>query len=74
MSKILSEDASPITAFAIRTVISSFLSERLQGKLDELKAEDTEARDNSIAKFRPAVWIANAAKTGRTNSTSYPRH
>ena len=62
MSKILSEDASPITAFAIRTVISSFLSERLQGKLDKLKAEDTEARDNWIAKFRPATWIADAAK------------
>ncbi|WP_022654589.1 type I-F CRISPR-associated protein Csy1 [Aquaspirillum serpens] len=62
MSEILSEETSPITASDIRTVISSFLTERLQGKLDKLKAEETEARDSLIDAFTPAVWIADAAR------------
>lgn len=45
---------------ALRLLISEFLSERLNGKLDKLKPDDPK-RDELKRKFLPAFWLENAA-------------
>ena len=47
---------------AIRSVIDSFLAERLQPKLDKLKDGDEEQRQKLIQEHQPDHWIANAAR------------
>jgi CRISPR-associated protein Csy1 len=49
---------------ALRLLISEFLSERLNGKLDKLKPDDPkcdEKRDELKRKFLPAFWLEDAA-------------
>ena len=47
----------------IKTEIARFLREdRLQSKLDKLKAGDNEARQKLILDHQPAVWIADAVR------------
>lgn len=46
---------------ALRLLISEFLSERLNGKLDKLKPDDPK-RDELRHDFVPAVWLEDAAR------------
>ncbi|MBI4742773.1 MAG: type I-F CRISPR-associated protein Csy1 [Betaproteobacteria bacterium] len=46
----------------IRSTIAGFLQDRLQPKLEKLKADDDEARQKLIAEHQPATWIADAAR------------
>lgn len=46
----------------IRAVIHQFLQERLQTKLDKLKAGDEEKRAKLINDHQPANWLPDAAK------------
>ncbi|MFM8445282.1 MAG: type I-F CRISPR-associated protein Csy1 [Methylococcus sp.] len=46
----------------LRAVITQFLQERLQPKLDKLKAEDSAGREALIAAYDPTTWLADAAR------------
>ena len=46
----------------IRAVISQFLHDRLQPKLDKLKEDEGEARQKLLVEFQPQTWIADAAR------------
>ncbi len=54
--------APPDLASQIRAVIDAFLQERLQPKLDALKPEDDEQRQQLRVNYRLAHWIPDAAR------------
>lgn len=55
------ETATEDTVARIQSTITAFLQERLQSKLDKLKADD-DARQKLIAEHQPDVWLADAAR------------
>lgn len=52
----------PATSQQIRSAVLGFLQERLQPKLDELKEEDDEQRQQLLATYLPENWIPDAAR------------
>lgn len=48
-------------ASALRALISDFLTERLNGKLEKLQSEDPK-RSELHTQFEPAVWLEDAAR------------
>lgn len=54
--------APPASVRQIKIVIDAFLQERLQPKLDKLKPDDEEAREQLLADYRPASWLPDAAR------------
>lgn len=57
----MSQQSESGRAQRIRAAIDAFLQERLQGKLDKLKAEDL-TRTELIAQFQTPVWLEDAAR------------
>lgn len=47
---------------AIRKVVDEFLAERLQAKLDKVKAEDVDKQQKERERFRRENWVADAAR------------
>lgn len=54
--------APPISAAQIQAVITQFLADRLQPKLDKVSEEDHEKRALLRADYAPKSWIADAAR------------
>jgi CRISPR-associated protein Csy1 len=46
----------------IRTEIHRFIADRLAGKLEKLKPDETQKRDELIRNHQPETWLADAAK------------
>jgi len=59
---VASTDIATNNAARIRSTVAGFLQDRLQSKLDKLKAGDNEARQKLILDHQPAVWIADAVR------------
>lgn len=57
-----SKEQREATVIQIREAIDAFLKERLQPKLDKLKQEDEEKRQELLDAHRSSSWIANAAR------------
>lgn len=54
--------APPPSTEDIRAVITQFLAERLQPKLDKVAEDDSEQRERLRAAHAPKTWIADAAR------------
>ena len=54
--------APPASVASIKAVISAFLQERLQPKLDKLKPEEDEQRQSLLQDYLPERWIPDAAR------------
>lgn len=54
--------APPGSVSHIKAVINAFVQERLQPKLEKLKPEDEEERQQLLAAYSPANWIPDAAR------------
>ena len=54
--------APPGSAVQIKAVINAFLQERLQPKLEKLKPEEDEQRQQLLADYLPANWLPDAAR------------
>ena len=54
--------APPASAAQIKAAINAFVQERLQPKLDALKAEDDEKRQQLLLDYLPANWLPDAAR------------
>ncbi|WP_349569015.1 type I-F CRISPR-associated protein Csy1 [Azotobacter salinestris] len=55
-------EPTPTETDRIRQAIGGFLEERLRPKLENLKDDEHEARQQLIADHRPDAWIADAAR------------
>ena len=55
-------DRLPDEETELRAVIDRFLNERLQPKLDKLKADEDDKRQKLLDEHRPETWIADAAR------------
>jgi len=62
MPQTATDPPSPAEIDSLRAVIGDFLQQRLQTKLDKLKAADDGLRDKAIAEHQPSAWLASAAQ------------
>lgn len=61
MEESINSLSPPTTSLQIRSAILGFLQERLQPKMDKIKEDDDEQRQQLLAAYQPESWIANAA-------------
>lgn len=54
--------APPIATASIQQVITQFLADRLQPKLEKIADDDCEQRAALLAAYAPKTWIADAAR------------
>lgn len=54
--------APPGSVASIKAVIGTFLQERLQPKLEKLKPEEDEQRQQLLLDYLPATWLPDAAR------------
>ena len=58
----MKNEAPPADHASYREAIAAFLQERLQAKLDKLKDEEDDKRQEVLAQHQPTAWLKDAAR------------
>ena len=58
----MKNEAPPADHASYREAIAAFLQERLQAKLDKLKDEEDDKRQEVLAQHQPTAWLEDAAR------------